>query len=104
METGAVEKARRKADLDAKEAANKEDLLSIHTAHALKYIYKAEQITHAVIVAEISKEKEVPFLKEPMYYFYGMEKGVTNSMKNPELIELFADNVNSFTDFNNTSE
>ena len=30
-----------------------------------------------------------------MYYFYGMEKGVANSMKNPELIELFADNITS---------
>ena len=39
-----------------------------------------------------------------MYYFYGMEKGIANSMRNPELIELFADNVTSFTEENNTSE
>ena len=33
-----------------------------------------------------------------MYYFYGTKKGVANSMKKPELIELFADNVTSFTE------
>ena len=37
-------------------------------------------------------------------FFYGMKKGVVNSMKNPELIELFPDNVISFTEGNNTSE
>ena len=39
-----------------------------------------------------------------MYYFYGMKKGVAVSMKNPELVELFVDNVTSFTEGNNTSE
>ena len=33
-----------------------------------------------------------------------MKKGVANSMKKQELIELFADNVISFTKVNNTSE
>ena len=56
------------------------------------------------IVAEMNKEYKVPFLKELMYYFYGKEKGVANSMKKPELIELFADNVTSFTEGNSTSE
>ena len=52
----------------------------------------------------MNKEYKVPFLKELMYYFYGMEKGVTSSIKNPELIELFVDNMTSFTEGNNTSE
>ena len=73
-ETEAAEKAQRKSDLEAKESANRADLLPLHTAHSLKYKYRAEQITRDVLVAEINKEYKVPFLKELMYYFYGMEK------------------------------
>ena len=36
-ETKPVEKSRGKAVLDAKEVANKAELLPLHTAHALKY-------------------------------------------------------------------
>ena len=103
-ETEAAEKSRRKADLETKEAANKEELLPLHTAHALRYTVRAQQITRAVLVSDINKEYKVPFLKELMYFYYGMEKGVTNSMKKPEIIELFADNVNSFTEGNNTRQ
>ena len=60
--------------MDAKEAANKEELLPLHTAHALRYKDRAYQITRAVLVAETNKEYKVPFLKELMYYFYGMKK------------------------------
>ena len=86
-----------------KEAENKAELLPLHTAHAFQYKDRSEQITRAVFVDEMKKEYKVPFLKELMYYFYGMKKGVANSMKNTELIELFADNVTSFTE-GNTSE
>ena len=90
--------------MDSKEAANKAELLPLHTAHALRYKDRAEQITHDILIAKINKEYKVPFLKELMYYFYGMKKGVAVSMKNPELVELFVDNVTSFTEGNNTSE
>ena len=50
-ETEAAEKSRRKADLDVKEAANKAELLPLHTAHALKYKDRAEKITRAVLVS-----------------------------------------------------
>ena len=103
-DTEAAKKARGQVDLDAKEVANKAELFQIHTAHSLKYIDRADNITRSVIVADTNKEYKVPFLKELMYYFYGMKKGVANSMKNPELIELFEDNVTSFTEGNKTSE
>ena len=90
--------------MDAKESANKAEFLPLHTAHALKYKYRSEQITRSVIIADINKEYKVPLLKELMYYFYGIEKGVANIMKDPELIGLFSDNVTSFTEVNNTSE
>ena len=102
-ETEAAEKAQRKADLDAKEAANKAELPPLHTAYAFNYKDRADQITCAALVTEINKEYKVPFLKELMYYFYGGEKCVPNSMKKPELIELFADNVTYFPEGNNTS-
>ena len=38
-ETEAMEKARRKADLDTKEAANKVKFIPLHTVHVLKYKY-----------------------------------------------------------------
>ena len=79
-------------------------MLPLHTAHALKYKYISEKITCAVLVADNNKEYKVPLLKELMYYFSGMKKGVVNSLKNPELIELFVDNMASFTEGNNTSE
>ena len=90
--------------MDAKEAANKARFLPLHNEHASKYKDRAEQITRAVLVSDMNKEYKVPFLKELMYYFYGMEKGVTSSIKNLELIELFVDNMTSFTEGNNTSE
>ena len=100
----AAEKAQRKADLDAKEAANKAEFLPLHTTHAFKYKDISYHIKRAVLVSEMNKDYKVPFFKEIMYYFYGMEKVFANSMKNPELIELFADNVNYFTEVNNTSD
>ena len=90
--------------MDTKESANKAEFLPLHTAHALKYKDRADHITRAILVAEMNKEYKVPFLKELMYYFYGMKKGAANSMKKPKLIEVFADNVTSFTEVNNTSE
>ena len=54
-ETKAAEKLRGKADLDTKEAANKAELPPLHTAHALKYKDRAEQITRSVIIADINK-------------------------------------------------
>ena len=62
-ETEAAEKSRGKADLDAKEAGNKAEFLPLHTAHALKYKDRAEDITRAVIVSETNKEHKFPFLK-----------------------------------------
>ena len=41
--------------MDAKEAAKKAELLPLHTAHALEYKDRAEQITRAVLVAEMNK-------------------------------------------------
>ena len=99
-----MEKARRKADLDTKEAANKVKFIPLHTVHVLKYKDRADHITRAVLVAETNKQYKVPFLKELIYYFYGIEKRVTNSMNKPELIELFSDNMTSFTEGNNISE
>ena len=90
--------------MDTKEAANKAELIPLHTVHALKYKDRSYQITRTVIFSEMNKDYKVPFLKELMYYFYGMEKGVAKSMKKPELIELFAENVTSFTEGNKTSE
>ena len=54
-DTEAAEKARRKADLDAKEAANKAELIPLHYAHALKYKDRAYRITHDVLVSEMNK-------------------------------------------------
>ena len=54
-ETEDAEKARRKADLDAKEEVNKTELLPLHTTYALNYKDRAEQITCAVLVAETNK-------------------------------------------------
>ena len=54
-ETEAAEKAQRRANLDAKDAANKAELLPLHTVHALKYKDRAEQITCAVLFAEMNK-------------------------------------------------
>ena len=51
----AAEKAWGKADLDTQEAENKSELLPLHTAHALEYKDRAEQITRAVLVAEMNK-------------------------------------------------
>ena len=69
--------------MDVKEAANKAELPPLHTAYAFNYKDRADQITCAALVTEINKYYKVPFLKELVYYFYGMEKGVANSMKNP---------------------
>ena len=54
-ETETAEKTRGKANLDAKEAANKAELLPFHTAHELKYKDRAEQITRDLLVADTKK-------------------------------------------------
>ena len=52
-ETEAAEKARGKADLDAKEAANKAEFLPLHTAHTLRYKDISYHIKHALLVHEM---------------------------------------------------
>ena len=53
-ETEAAEKARGKADLDAKEAANKSEFLTLHTTYALKYKDRLEQITLSITFSDMN--------------------------------------------------